>query len=494
MIEIVDGQQRLATTSILIAAIRDHLFQIKEQETAVDLERKYLKQTVGMKDKKQIPNLTLSEVDNDYFRCRVLSRPDSSDRNINGTWPSHRLLSEAAVVAKEFISEITGSRSIPEKLDILDTWIAFLDKHAKVIFILVPDASDAFVIFETLNDRGLDLTIADLTKVYLFGTSGNRIGEVRHSWSVMVGRLASFNENDITKTYIHQLWSSLNGVTRDKEIFNAIRKSIYGEEKAVTFAKQLSENSAMYSALRNSDSDYWEKFGSNARIHISILNKQLRVSQIRTLLLAVISNFSDKEIKKLLPYCVSWSVRFLVAGGSPGNLESYYAGRAIKIRKGEIKNASDLVKSMESLVPNDNQFKAAFESESHIPEYRARYFLACLERAASKEASPHLAQDDELRANLEHILPKSADLKLWKLSSYDHDRLTHRLGNLALLEPLSNSGRGNGTFKEAIPFYSKSAFLLTKSLTKFGTVWDEKCISIRQKELAELAVKTWPIS
>jgi hypothetical protein len=253
----------------------------------------------------------------------------------------------------------------------------------------------------------------------------------------------------------------------------------------------LVENAQVYAALRNADHEYWNTYGPNAKQHIHILNSSLRVSQIRMLLLAVLRKFRPAEVKKVLPHAVNWSVRFLVAGGSPGNLESYYSTRAVRIQKGEIAAAAELVRSMASDVPNDDQFKASFASETVSADYIARYYLNCLERVMNGEGSPHLAVDDETIGTLEHILPKSPDPTVWKFDEDTLDRLCRRIGNLTLLAPNENSNRGNDSFQVAKKYYSKSSFKITQQVADYA-VWDETSIQERQTTLADLAVKAWP--
>lgn len=396
-------------------------------------------------------------------------------------------------MAQRHVKDITAGRRTSEQLTVLDTWLAFLRNKAKVVFMRVPDPADAFVIFETLNDRGLELSIADLTKNYIFGRSGSRVEEAKQNWNRMVGILEAVSDNDISKFYIHQLWSSLNGVTRDRELFGKMRERIHTEKAAIEFSSALAENARMYAALRNADHEYWNSFGPNAKRHIRILASQLRVSQVRTLLLAVVDKFGKNDIKKVLSHSVWWSVRFLIAGGSPGNLESYYAAHALKVRRGDIKTAEELSKSMAAHVPNDDQFRASFSSETVSTDYLARYYLRCLEKMRCKETHPHLSEDDETVGSLEHVLPRSPDKNVWNLDDDTIARLSHRIGNLALLAPADNSNRGNDSFKKAKVYYAKSPFRLTQDLATYGDDWGESQIDDRQRKMADLAVKVWPI-
>jgi uncharacterized protein with ParB-like and HNH nuclease domain len=71
-------------------------------------------------------------------------------------------------------------------------WSNFLYESARVIWVTVPDDRAAYIVFETMNDRGLELSATDLIKNYLFGKAGTQQGDyfeqVKQQWSSMVGR------------------------------------------------------------------------------------------------------------------------------------------------------------------------------------------------------------------------------------------------------------------------------------------------------------------
>ena len=165
-LEVADGQQRLATASILIAAIRDYLFKRGDSRYGV-IESKYLIQP-DLLTEELIPRLRLNVEDNDFFRKRVLALPDSKDRSIEPEKDSHKKIAMAADLAAKQVAELHSFYGRDAVTSIL-RWIIYLTEHARVISFFVPDHADAFMIFETLNDRGLELSKADLLKNFLFG-------------------------------------------------------------------------------------------------------------------------------------------------------------------------------------------------------------------------------------------------------------------------------------------------------------------------------------
>jgi hypothetical protein len=495
-VEIVDGQQRLATVTILLAAIRDHLYNSGDISQAAKFENNYLFKEEGLANPTTEPRLTLSDTDNDFFQKRILSKPDCTDRQVKAPRVSHKLIIEASKKAATFVKEITGSRTSIQQRAQFDKWIKYIRQNAKVIFIQVHDVSDAFTVFETLNDRGLELTIADLSKNYLFGTSKKRIDEVKHYWTRMVATLQASTESEITKVYMHHLWSSLNGITREREMFKKIREKIQSEQSAVDFSLQLADKAELYTATRSSTTLFWTPYGPRSKAQVNILN-HLKITQIRMLLLAILDKFNQAEVEKVLPFCISWNVRLSVAGGSPGDAEAFYVQNALKIRQDTIKDAASLIGEMAKVVPNDLQFQTAFavEESSPISKPIARYYLQCLERALNGEEDAHLGEDNELTGSLEHILPLiRTPGQLSAFLEHDAERLVWRLSNLTLLARDLNNSLGNKEYALKLPIYSVSAHRHTRDIVNFGSAWNEKTINDRQDAMAKLAVLAWPVA
>jgi hypothetical protein len=100
---------------------------------------------------------------------------------------SQRLLAQAYSYLQDRVTEFVSTHGTDwrSKLNELVDW---LDTSAQIVAIDVATEADAFLIFETLNDRGADLTVADLLKNYLFSQAETRLDEVRDNW---IGTLAN---------------------------------------------------------------------------------------------------------------------------------------------------------------------------------------------------------------------------------------------------------------------------------------------------------------
>ncbi|MBT3047252.1 MAG: DUF262 domain-containing HNH endonuclease family protein [Candidatus Thiodiazotropha sp. (ex Clathrolucina costata)] len=487
--EVADGQQRLATTTILLAAIRDSFYNTDDKARASTIASTYLyKQDLATLA--VIPKLKLNENDNDFFLKRILCNPDDEDRAILPSKPSHNKINNAAILAKNHISSISNSSESTAKLAQLVDYIA---DSLRVIWVSVSDDSNAFTIFETLNDRGLSLAISDLLKNYLFGIAGDRLPEVQQKWLSTVGTLESIDNEEMLVTFIRHWWSSKYGLVREKDLYEHIKKRVRNKQQAVEFASEISKNAILYVAILNTGHEIWQNYGPTAKQHMETLNL-MRMIQIRPLLLSIFDKFSTNDIKKSLRMMVSWVVRFLITGGlGGGTLENHYSQRAKEIRDGNISSANDLVEKLTNIIPNDSQFKTAFTTATVSKQYLARYYLRVLENQAKGETDPELIPNDNQEiVNLEHILPQSPS-STWNHIS-DEDQATHmkRLGNLALMQIKINTEAGNDSFSFKKPFFSKSHYVLTSMVNKNDS-WDTDAINSRQVYLADLAIKAWPL-
>jgi hypothetical protein len=231
---VVDGQQRLATTTILIAAMRDYCIENSEASRAEDLERDYLFSR-EFRSQQIIPHLSLSRRDHDFFMKRILSRPGEPARSVqpDKNRDSHQRIIKAAEIAKERVVQITAPYSPQQRADKIADWLEYLAKSARVIWISVPDDANAYTIFETLNDRGADLSISDLLKVNLFNIADDRLVEAESRWEAMLGTLESNGGEELAKNYMRHLWVAMQGPTRERELLGSIKKVLTSSQAAL---------------------------------------------------------------------------------------------------------------------------------------------------------------------------------------------------------------------------------------------------------------------
>ena len=225
-IEVYDGQQRIATTMILIAAIRDFIqTTLKDEKEANIITGQYL---IGAERRSQeVPKFTLSNADRDYFVNRILRPPNHSDRKSAIVQKeSHALIDEAALEAADFVVTITKNLHADAQSNTLQGWIDYLEQSARVIWVEVQDQATAYRIFETMNDRGLKLSAADLVKNYLYSlVSIGNAPKITYHWQSMSAVLESLGREDGDAVdYLRYLWITTHGHTRSGDLFDRIKK------------------------------------------------------------------------------------------------------------------------------------------------------------------------------------------------------------------------------------------------------------------------------
>src|SRR6185369_5917428 len=119
--EVADGQQRLATTAILLAAIRDYLVELGDKQGAEhyqsELLVKYDPPTGQFK-----PRIRLNTEDDQYFFEMVLSPPDKRTSEATGQYLSNDRIKNAAVKASEHVRNITAGLSPKDRPARLYEW------------------------------------------------------------------------------------------------------------------------------------------------------------------------------------------------------------------------------------------------------------------------------------------------------------------------------------------------------------------------------------
>ncbi|MGO8914709.1 MAG: DUF262 domain-containing protein [Stellaceae bacterium] len=486
-LEVVDGQQRLATIAIMLSAIRDYL-SARERMIAESIDSEFLS-VIDRISRARVPRLRLNLDDNEYFRARLTGIQPSPAP----TKPSHRLIDGAFTEAQEQVRRVVAGFDEKDHGDILNRWISFMESRALAVLLRVPNDADAYRMFETLNDRGLRTSQSDLVKNYLFGRAGDRLGEVQQKWTFMRGALETIEEDDITITFLRHALTVIHGFVRETQVYDTVQNIAKAPQPVVTFANQLEALAHSYVAIHNAEHEKWNKYSDATRKAIDVLNL-FDIKPMRPLMLAIAQKLPEKETEKAFQFCVSLGVRLMIAGSTrTGTVEEGLAGAAHEIFASNLATATALKADLKSLTPTDGPFVAAFETATVSNRKLARYYLRSLEMSAKNESEPwHIPNDDRSTINLEHVLPEKPEGN-WPQFTEELGKLYYkRIGNLVLMRASDNSDLKSAGFAVKKPVYAKSPYVLTKQVADAAD-WTAADITERQKTLASFAVKAWPI-
>jgi hypothetical protein len=494
-IEVADGQQRLATISILIAAMRDYLIELGDEDGAKQYQADFLIKYDPPSGSYK-PRLTLNHQDHDFFYNYILLPPDKRPDMAAGTLSSHERIADAAKLAREHVLSITSSLATSDKLKRVYDWLEYLRQTALVIAVSVPaSVGSSFKMFETLNARGVPATQVDILKNYLFDKASNHTSSINSNWHSMITTIEAHGDDYLVLAFIRHAWVSLHGPTTIDELGSQVEKTIINEQRALSLASTLESAASDYVALLTPlQSPRWEGLSSNARKALDIISNEFGGEQIRPLMLAVARRFDPAELEKAFKMFLSWSVRFLiVGGGGGGKLDRYYGLRAKQVSNGEIKDAAQLSASMADVVPSDAVFQEEFSRASVKKANLARYYLRAIHVFRSQdENAAFLLNEDANAVNLEHVLPihPSED---WKIDPDVASSVYKRLGNMVLLPSKVNVALGNGGFDAKKETYADIQIEVTKDVPAYDA-WGPEQIADRQKKLAQEAPKVWPLS
>jgi hypothetical protein len=492
-LEVVDGQQRLATTALLLTAIRDYCREINDGVLGDAIETEFLA-GFDRPRRKHIPKLRLNTDDNDLFEEIIADVPSRKLPRAQGTGQiSHRRLLEAFAEANRHVRKFVAAADLKEHGDMLERLVAFIEHRVPVVLLQVPDDADAYMMFETLNDRGLRTSQADLVKNHLFGKAADRLSEVQSRWSYMRGALETLDDEEVTITFVRHVLVLEKGYLRNPaEAYAAVQEIAKAEQPTLTFARQLETLAHVYVATFNSDHDRWNEYPDAARRAIRTLNL-LDIKPMQPLVLAIAEKLPKREAAAALSFLVSLGVRLVIASTiRSASVERPLSEAAKGVFSGSLNTAAKLRAHLKTLTPSDSLFVEAFENARVTNARLGRYYLRSLEMAVKGIPSPwFIPTEDAAVINLEHVLPEKPEANWPQFSQDDVAQYSKRLGNMALMLTKDNSNLRSASFEAKRRVYAQSGYELTSQIAAEST-WTRESIIERQKTLARLAAKTWP--
>jgi hypothetical protein len=299
-------------------------------------------------------------------------------------------------------------------------------------------------------------------------------------------------EEDTTIMFLRQALTVRDGFVREAAIYEAVQGAVKGQQQSVTFSGDLADLAHTLVAISSPDHERWNAL-SDARMALTVLNL-FDIGVMWPLILAIGHMFDDRQMSRALQFCVSVAVRLMIGGATrTGTVEEGLAAVAHQIGQGGVSTAAELKEALKNLTPTDGRFRVAFETATVSNRKLARYYLRSLEMAHKGETSPwHIPNDDQRVINLEHVLPERPQENWAQFSDDEVKIFRNRIGNLALLQASDNSTLGSCSYAEKRPVLLASPYGTTSQIAEAET-WTPAKIDERQKVLATLALKAWPI-
>lgn len=489
-VSIIEGQQRLSTVTIIICVIRDILFELNN-DLCNKFDSKFVK-TINIFDSEAPPDykVSLSKINNTFFRENILviDKPlekIKKGRNVSKIHDSNKLIINCYdYFYKIFNSNIKQLRE-QDQAKKLVKYLETLLMNFIVISTEVTSNKIAYNIFQTLNDRGLDLALADLLKVHLFELAGDDVEKANDRWEDFTNTLGNINLN----LFLRHYWLSKNGIVGQKYLMDEFEKKISSKAQVFKFLNELKLEAEFYESLYNKSEDIWNKEIVELIDELFILSKNM----VLPLLLASLPKLKDSIHAKFLSNLISFIFRYItIAEKENKEIESSFSKLAIDIRENKITTLRQIKERFLKNYVYDDEFQAIFAKKDIKTTKFAKYILQKIEVSLDP-----LKEKFSDKITLEHILPQNPDDD-WKnylvKNSMEKDELVYKIGNLTLLLGRPNKVAQNKIFTyKSQKVYSKMTKLkLNQPLANLQS-WNEKDILLRQKMLSNYASSIWKI-
>lgn len=486
---VIDGQQRLTTLSLLLAALRYHLKRQKNG-LADELHELYLINTFKSND--------------DYYK--VLPTQDDREVYKRIIQDKEKEIKEKSRIheAYKFFKKRLKERDSDEDIEIDSVKFKTVTLESLILVnITSGDEDNPYLIFESLNNKGEELTQADLVRNYIFMRLP-RDHQKKVYTDIWLPLQEQFKVNAKQNSYTEELTKALWYYLRkdgqkvnEKNIYQAFKRKFDKSDVNIKCElEKLSKFASYYQRLAFPDQEiepklkYWFKRLLRldfTTFHIFLMNIYYEYE---------VGNLSINDFENVLRYLESYFVRRLFAGVSTKALGDVFNNLYIEVQE---KKSSDLATALLAVLrnylgnrvwPEDDAFRQGIISKtvySNSSIDRAKLLLEGIEASLSKE------RVETQNLTIEHIMPQTLN-KEWRLMlgvnhSNVHKRWLHTLANLTLTG--YNSELSNKPFNEKLSYLTSSNISMNQYFRDVGN-WNEEEMQRRAEYLADIAVKVWP--
>ncbi|MBR0282093.1 MAG: DUF262 domain-containing protein [Oscillibacter sp.] len=445
---LIDGQQRITTTMLFLAAVRD----LTDDEGAkAFINDNYLKNSKASADTEYKIKLKQTETDwNVYCNIIFSQEPEGADKN-SAVYQNYLF----------FKRSLSGDRK--PNFNALDLIQHGLNKFSVITIELRPAQNsweNPQEIFESMNSLGKSLSLADLVRNYLLlGMSASKQETLyKQYWLPMERRLPK-RISDFIRDYmqLETCKAHYKATPTNYKFLYASFKAIFDKSPKTDLTKGLCQYSTYYAYIVTGATT------ENPKVDGKLADiRQIGVTTSYSFLMGLLASWKEKRLTDtdmltLLDVLLVYFIRRRIIGVTAAENKNVpeLAARIEDIEQAEDKKAYlyQLLSSQESnsRVPNDAEVERQLSAMNFYNFKYARLILSMVEESLTK-----LRPKADGPLSIEHIMPQEPNAQ-WKSALKDdpavHDELVHNIGNLTLIT--HNSELGNKSFDEKKKIYKE---------------------------------------
>ncbi|WP_337090367.1 DUF262 domain-containing protein [Leuconostoc pseudomesenteroides] len=358
--EVIDGQQRLITSTLLLAAIRD----VAKKFTSDQKFSSQLSEDERYSARRKVDDIQENYLLASNLKTPILTLPDENDvasfftdllikgRIVESDNQTEKNLRNAYLFLKKHVSQYIAKKEsenlgVPQQLKRLENLIQVFTKRFKVILINTASTKDGFVIFETLNARGKSLEEADLLKNLLLGFLSDDEESANSKWERIFTTL-NRNSNE-TSRYIRAYWAFNVGLVNKDKLFRAMRKSnqLQNSSDAQKVLEELAKYVEIYyGLLKGLKSRFKDQELADLVDTASVL-----VKTFHPVVLAMYDrSFKESDVRKVLKKILSvYAVNIFILGEVANDLEKDLVKVSRGIKTGILANVEEINKKLDEI-------------------------------------------------------------------------------------------------------------------------------------------------
>lgn len=502
-VEVMDGQQRLVTFSILLSTLAEHaaaLADNEERQVWSGSLHQLLFVFVGGNRRARVV-LGRGQQHFESLFCVRLTHAEREQylSGLPGETPQElQAMLDAYGLLRAGLGAHLGQAGTPEFDERLIRLLRTLLGLSLFLRMEVQEIGVAYEVFEGLNARGLELSQADLVKNKLFALAEQQatLPEVKIAWETTYGAIRGQTMVDLPLflQYHHLVF---HGPVRATELYDVISASTLPG----TTAKDYADSVRAASERLQLTLDAGATFSDGATRDIERIRDALGNKYALVLLIASTGQVAidSPDYEKVLRLAHHFAFRrFIVEKASL----SVYSGEVVEVARA-FANGSTIADVAAALrvKSTDAAFRANFREASARTAREGFYVCEMLEHHLGSDAGM-LPNPQSPSQHLEHIFPKRPAAGAWpEITPEELELVVNRYGNLLVLERDINSFIKNKSyeFKKTNvqnKDYAHSGLKMTDTLSPFedNGEWTTTSITNRSGTLAEtLACAVWTL-